>query len=248
MNLTDSLNNHYPASVLDRLDPRLRLLAALLLITVIILLQSRPALATVLGGAIALAVAARPPLTVTLTRIIPLNVMLALFFPFIALAHVQGLQFGVSAKGLHLFIDIVLRANALLITALALVGSLDIPVLGHALVHLRVPRRLAHLLLFTIRYLEVMHREFMALSRAARVRNFHPGANRHSYRTLAAMVGQLLLRSLDRAERILKAMKCRGYNGQFHLLRHFSFRACDAVFALCFVPGCVLLIVFDRML
>lgn len=246
MKLSEALHNNYPASAMDRIDPRVRLIAALMLMTVTILLQSRPALTAVLAGATLLAFASRPPVAVTLARIIPLNIMLAMFFPFIALSHLQGLQFGFSAKGLHLFINIVLRANALLITALALVGSIDIPVLGHALVHLRVPRRLAHLLLFTIRYLEVMHRELIALSRAARVRNFHFKTSRHTYRTIAAMIGQLLLRSLDRAERILKAMKCRGYNGQFHLLRHFNYHRCDAVFALCFMAGCIMLLFFDR--
>ena len=41
-------------------------------------------------------------------------------------------------------------------------------------------------------------------------------------------MGALLLRSLDRADRVLDAMKCRGYAGRFYVLRHFHARASDA--------------------
>jgi len=37
------------------------------------------------------------------------------------------------------------------------------------------------------------------------------------------LVGQLLLRTIDRAQRIHQAMCCRGFSGEIHLLRSFSF-------------------------
>jgi cobalt/nickel transport system permease protein len=48
---------------------------------------------------------------------------------------------------------------------------------------------------------------------------------------LGYLVGMLLVRSLDRSERIVRAMKCRGFRGRFYLLDHFHFSAGDVRFA-----------------
>ncbi len=95
--------------------------------------------------------------------------------------------------------------------------------LGHALAHLHVPRKLAHLLLFTVRYLDVLEREYRRLRAAMKVRSFRPRMNRHTYRAYGYLVGMLLVRSFDRSERVLAAMKCRGFRGRFYLLDHFAF-------------------------
>lgn len=54
--------------------------------------------------------------------------------------------------------------------------------------------------------------------------------NLHTYRSLGHLVGMLLVRSFDRAERIAAAMKCRGFQGRFYLLDHFTFGRRDALF------------------
>ena len=82
--------------------------------------------------------------------------------------------------------------------------------LGHALGHLHVPRKLAHLLLFTVRYLDVLDREYRRLRAAMKVRSFRPRMSLHTYRAYGYLVGMLLVRSFDRSERMLAAMKCRG--------------------------------------
>jgi cobalt/nickel transport system permease protein len=56
-----------------------------------------------------------------------------------------------------------------------------------------------------------------------RVRCFRPGVNRHSYRAFGYLVGMLLVRSFDRSERVLAAMKCRGFCGRYYMFDHFAF-------------------------
>jgi cobalt/nickel transport system permease protein len=107
----------------------------------------------------------------------------------------------------------------------ALVGSMTATTMGHALAHLHVPQKLAHLLLLTVRYLDVLHLEYRRMRAAMKVRCFRPGMNRHTYRTFGYLVGMLLVRSFDRSERIMAAMKCRGFQGRFYLLDHFAFSA-----------------------
>jgi cobalt/nickel transport system permease protein len=97
--------------------------------------------------------------------------------------------------------------------------------------HLRVPHKLTHLLLFTVRYLDVLRREYGRLNAAMRLRGFRPRTNMHTYRTYGHLIGMLLVRSLDRSERVVAAMKCRGFRGHFYLLDHFHFSRLDAPFA-----------------
>jgi len=137
-----------------------------------------------------------------------------------------------SREGLLLALTITLKGNAIVLMLAGLLGSLNLATLGHALSHLRVPDKLIHLLLFTVRYVDVLGGEYRRLSAAMRVRGFRPRANRHAYRTYGYLVGMLLVRSLDRSERIVAAMKCRGFHGRFYLLDHFAFSRGDVWFGL----------------
>ena len=60
------------------------------------------------------------------------------------------------------------------------------------------------------------------LVRAVRVRGFRPGTNLHTYRTYAYIVGMLLVRSYCRADRVHRAMLCRGFRNKFHCLQEFK--------------------------
>jgi len=110
-------------------------------------------------------------------------------------------------------------------------GAMEAGVLGHALAHLRVPSKLVHVLLFTVRYLDVLHRESARLRWAMRVRAFRPRADRHTHRAVGYLVGMILVRGFDRSERVAAAMKCRAFRGVFPLLDHFALGWRDVPFA-----------------
>jgi len=130
---------------------------------------------------------------------------------------------GFTREGLRLAAAIALKGNAIVLTLVVLLGKLDATTLGHAMSHLHVPDKLTHLLLFTIRYLDVLHREYLQLRAAMRIRAFRPRMDRHTYRAFGYLIGMLLIRSFDRSDRIVAAMKCRGFRGKFYLLDHFAF-------------------------
>jgi len=79
-----------------------------------------------------------------------------------------------------------------------------------------------------------------------KVRGFKAGMNIHTYRSLANLVGLLLIRSLDRADRVHAAMLCRGYKGHFWLTNDFHFQKIDLVisFLMLILFGGVLYFVF----
>jgi cobalt/nickel transport system permease protein len=74
----------------------------------------------------------------------------------------------------------------------------------------------------TYRYIAVIQTEYHRLLRAAKFRGFVPGTNIHSYRTYAYLAGMLFVRASRRASRVYDAMRCRGFNGEFHTLDTFS--------------------------
>jgi cobalt/nickel transport system permease protein len=195
-----------------------------------------PTLAAALAVAGATAAMSGLGLGRTLRRLVPLNAFLLLVFLVVPLSVPGELWVSVgpliaTRQGLRLASAIVLKGNAIVLALAALLGTLDLATLGHALHHLRMPDKLVHLLLFTVRYVAVLERERGRLGTALKLRGFRPRMDRHTWRTYGYLVGMLLVRSLDRSERIVAAMKCRGFCGRFHLLDHFAWARRDTAFA-----------------
>ena len=138
--------------------------------------------------------------------------------------------FDASADGFLRAIEIALKANAVALMALALLGSSELPEIGHALRRLGVPAKLTQLLLMTVRYVEVLGAEYRRLRTAMIVRGFRMRFSVHTWRSLGWLFGMLFARSIDRAERIGAAMRCRGFNGEFPSLTVLAYTRRDGVF------------------
>jgi cobalt/nickel transport system permease protein len=222
---------------LSRRDPRLRLAAALLFALVTVSLQTFPALLAALALAVTAAAAGGPDWRPVLRRLLPLEgLMLALLLllPF-TVEGTPWFSFGplqASQEGFQLALRILLRANAVLVMLLALLGTLEPTTLGHALGRLGVPEKLVHLFLLTVRYVELIHDEYRRLRNAMRARAFVPRGNLHGWRSLGWLIGMLLVRSLERARRVLAAMKCRGFHGRLYLLADYRWGRGDSAAAL----------------
>lgn len=89
-----------------------------------------------------------------------------------------------------------------------------LPRLCAALERLGAPSLLASTLLLTERYLSLLREELSSLWRAARLRGFRPVAW-SSWMLFGKLLGALLLRTFDRAERVSLAMRARGFRGRF---------------------------------
>ena len=227
---------HSGPSYLARIDPRARIAAAVIVAVVVAVARSVPALALALVAGGSLIALARISPGDLFRRLLPLEILLA-----VLLAVLPWPEYG--RQGLLLAVVVALKANAVVLAVTALIGTLDAVTLGHALAHFHVPRKLTQLLLFMVRYFDVLGREYVRLRAAMRVRCFRPAMNGHSYRAFGYLVGMLLVRSFDRSERVLAAMKCRGFCGRYYLLDHFAFvpRRDGPFYAAIFLLAAVLL-------
>jgi cobalt/nickel transport system permease protein len=207
-------------SPLARLDARWRLAAVLLLLAAVAAVRALPAGLAALAGALLLAALARVPPRWFAGRLAAAALLLALFvvpLPLLSAGDGAWRLAGLFvAKGLALFT----LACVLLVTA-------PLETTFKAARALYVPGLLVHLALLSYRYLFVLGDELARLRVALRVRGFRNRANRHSYRTVGAAAGALLVRGHDRAERVAAAMRCRGFDGTFRALAAFRTRAVD---------------------
>jgi len=224
-----------PDGYLSAVDPRAKILMAIMLSIAVVVVRRWETVGIVLAAAALAMLFCGLPLKTALKRLLPLNVLmlfllllLPLTTPGTSACHLGPLRF--TQEGLQLGATIAMKGNAVLMIFIALLGTMDPVTLGHAMGHLHIPDKLIYLLLFTVRYLDVLHREYLRLRAAMKVRAFRPQMNRHTYRSLGYLVGMLLVRSFDRAERIAAAMKCRGFQGHFHMLDHFAFSRRDTAF------------------
>ncbi len=227
---------HSGPSYLAQIDPRARIAAAVVLVLVVAVAKSVPAMALAMAAAAGLVVMARISPSGLFRRLLPLEILLAVLMivlPWPAYNH----------EGIVLATVVALKANAVVLAVTALIGTMDAVTLGHALAHFHVPQKLTQLMLFMVRYFDVLAREYARLRAAMRVRCFRPAMNGHSYRTFGYLVGMLLVRSFDRSERVLAAMKCRGFCGRYYMLDHFAFvpRRDGPFYAAIFVLAAILL-------
>ena len=149
-------------------------------------------------------------LVAVLTTRIPLGYLgkrLLLVEPFVlGMAALTLLQPG----GLAVFLGIVIKSTLCLVTMILLASTTPFAALLAVLRRARVPALLVTTLALMYRYLFVLMDETERMNRARHSRTF----TRHRWRiwkTLASVIGQLFVRSTERAERIYAAMCARGW-------------------------------------
>ncbi len=222
-------------SFLHRLDPRVKILTAGVFSVVVALADRFPILLIGLGASILLILLARLSWGLVLTRLAIVNTFIIFLWLFLPFSHPGQPVFHLgpltaSKEGLAYALAITIKSNGIILAIIALLSTSTFFSLIHALRHLKAPDKLVHLFFFTFRYFQVIHQEYLRLRAAMRVRCFRPRSNMHTYRSLAYLIGMLLVRSYDRSERVYQAMLCRGYHGKFWILDHFHLHGRDVVF------------------
>ncbi|GMB09158.1 cobalt ECF transporter T component CbiQ [Thermolongibacillus altinsuensis] len=117
-------------------------------------------------------------------------------------------QMTISA-GWIIFFTLLLKGILTVWATLLLFATTGAEKIGAALIALRIPKPLVLQFLLTYRYLSLLIEEAKRIRNAYSLRAPREKAIRLSI--WATMIGQMLLRSFDRAERIYHAMKLRGF-------------------------------------
>ena len=226
-------------SYIHRMDPRVRLVCAVILtLPVALLTVPKPAWLAFVAGLL-LVKMAELNLALVLKRLLVVNLFIGFLWFFLPFSlpgdSIWSLgPFQATTQGVDLALLITVKSNAIVLSLMALLGTISIQNLGPAMQQLGIPNKLCHILLFTYRYIFVIHKEYTTMRQAMRARGFKPRTDTHTYQSYAWLVGMLLVKSWDRAERVQGAMRCRGFHGRFYSLTTFATRSTDYLF----LAGC----------
>jgi cobalt/nickel transport system permease protein len=147
----------------------------------------------------------------------PFAVLLGIFNPFLdRRILLEAGPLSISG-GCISFVSILLRFILTVAAVLILIALTGFDSICMALQKLKIPRLFTLQLLFLYRYLFLLMEEAARLVRARSLRTF--GIHGGGLSTLGPIIGGLLLRTLDRAERISGAMHCRAFDGIIPLCR-----------------------------
>ncbi|HWR41621.1 cobalt ECF transporter T component CbiQ [Sporomusa sp.] len=171
------------------------------------------------------------PFSLILKRLLivaPFIIFIGIFNPLFDHTPIAKVGSVVITGGWVSFLSITIRLCLTVTTALILVATTGIDALGSALLKIGVPKIIVIQLLFMYRYLHVLVEEFVRCVTAYSLRSFH-GEGVH-FRAWGSLLGQLLIRSIDRANRIYQAMLCRGFDGEVRLLRTSTLTSLDILY------------------
>jgi cobalt/nickel transport system permease protein len=148
---------------------------------------------------------------------------------------VLPLGLSISFSGLERFLSITLKSWISVQAAILLASTTTFPDILAGMRALHLPRLFVAIVGLMWRYLFVIVDEVLRMLRARQSRsgellgsqNRPGGAVLWRARVTGAMAGSLLLRSIERSDRIYNAMLSRGYDGEVRNLPHPAFRAAD---------------------
>lgn len=217
-----------------RLDPRAKVLATLAYVAVVASFGRHDLLrlAPLSLYPLALAALGDVPLRSLLLRLAlasPFVLGVAALEPFLDRSPALAVGGWLLTGGALALATVVAKFALSLSAALLLVATTGFDAVCAALRRLGVPRSLVAQLLLTYRYLFVLSEEAGRALRAHALRS--PDRPRPGLRVAGALLGQLLVRAISRAERIHAAMCCRGFDGELRLARRWRLSAADAGFA-----------------
>ncbi len=206
---------------LQKIDPRIKIIASLLFVFLVNLTPLSKAFsliyyAFILGLGVLLA---RIPLIRILQKslvVLPFIVSFALFLLF-------------YHPWFSLFI--VLKAYLSLIAMILLISSTSFSHFLKALQKLKIPAILVMIFSFMYRYLFVITDELMNVKMAKDSRTVG-GSKWFHTKTLANIIGVVFIHSYERSERIYQSMLSRGFDGTVRTLDDFDLKNRDYIFGI----------------
>ena len=165
--------------------------------------------------------------------VLPLVMAVGLFNPLFDRAPLLSVGGVAVSGGVASLLTLMLKGVLCLMASFLLMATPPIDSLCAALRRLHVPAMLVTLLLLTYRYVGVMTEELAVMTDAYHLRA--PGQKGIHVSAWGSFLGQLLLRSMDRAQELYGSMMLRGYHEHFHYADIRAFSRKDGLYLL----GCL---------
>ncbi|MFO7916394.1 MAG: cobalt ECF transporter T component CbiQ [Candidatus Krumholzibacteriales bacterium] len=169
----------------------------------------------------------------------PLVIFIAIFNPVFDRRTVLVIGSLSISAGWFSFVSILIKFLLTAVSVLVLFAGTGFHEICLALEKMGVPGEFVTQLNFLYRYLFVLMDEAARMNRSCSLRSF--GKRRMKIPTVVSLLGNLLLRTMDRAERLHRAMLARGFKGRISLIRDMNFGLADGVYTVFWVSLFVLM-------
>lgn len=165
-----------------------------------------------------------------LRYILPLVMAVGIVNPFLDKAVLMNVGGIAVSGGVVSMLTLMLKGVFSLMASFILIATTKIDALCAALRKLHVPDMLVTLLLLTYRYISVMMEQVSIMTDAYALRA--PGQKGIHISAWGSFLGQLLLRSMDRASELYQSMQLRGFCGEFYYAETKKLSASDLIYGL----------------
>lgn len=231
-----------------RVDARLKVLTTIYFIAIVISFDKYDpvALIPLVIYPMTLMIIGNIPFTYIAKKLLiasPFVLSVAIFNPLLDRSILMNFgPIGISG-GMVSFVSIMTKYLLTVSAALVLIACTGFSSICWALSAMGVPKAFTIQLLFLQRYIFVLTEEAARMSRARALRSF--GGKGLGVSVYSSMVGHLLLRTLDRAQRIHLAMLCRGFEGEIRRAEPSKTGLYDVLFLLGWCALFTLLRLYD---
>jgi cobalt/nickel transport system permease protein len=152
--------------------------------------------------------------------------------------------FGIPVSwGMLSFFSILIKTVLTVSAVLILIATTPIDKLARQMIRIKVPKIFVMQIMLTYRYLTLLISEAAGMMTAYHLRSKEQKGIKLSH--IGTFMGQLLLRSFDRAERVYLAMKCRGFNGEYQFAAPETIRTVDLLYGILLCAVFVLMRLFN---
>jgi cobalt/nickel transport system permease protein len=144
--------------------------------------------------------------------VLPVVCLLGIWNPFFDRVVVEYMGFTVS-RGVISMLTLIFKGIFTVLAAYLLIATTTIEKICYALHLLHLPDILVTQFLLTYRYITVLLEEVNRITQAYALRA--PNQKGIHFKVWGSLTGQVLLRSMDRANAVYESMLLRGYSGDF---------------------------------
>lgn len=219
-------------SVIHRLDPRIKIVSALLFIIFVVFTPPDAWVTFPLYFLLILFVVylSRVPYGYVFKRSLvplPFVLLIVVFVPFLKQGRITyAFDFGLfkislTYAGLMVVWNVFAKSYLSALVLICLSSTTKFSDLLKGLEKLKAPRIFVLIASFMYRYIFVLADEVMRMKQAYRSRSFKKGRARQA-KAFGAIAGALFVRSYERAERVYLAMCSRGFDGEVKTLYNFK--------------------------
>lgn len=136
-------------------------------------------------------------------------------------------------KGSVSMINLILKGTLTLLASYLLIATTTIEKICYAMYKLHIPHIFIVEIMFIYRYITVLLKEISKITDAYSLRA--PKQKGINYKAWGPLVGQLLIRSMDKASNIYESMCLRGYSGKFYCYNDIKYNKKDFMYMIIWI-------------